>query len=193
MRRYDPEHMPLVLPRRTPIAWTSPKVKEVAASGVDSFYRRTRLKLDTDQNPQYLNDALRLADMAIEQTAAALNVKPISYKWFLYHGTSPDNNELFDSSSHPLIPDGFSLVAGVENIFPTTEPTPAVQAELAERILAAPRLGGLVLGDLNIEHVAFDSTGQGRLVDVDADVAGIASEYYFAHHVDLGMLGLTGY
>jgi len=174
MSHYDPEHMPPVLPQRTHVAWTYGEVMEVAASGVDAFVRRTRLKFDTDQNPRYLNDALRIADMAIQQTATSLGVEPVNHRWFLYHGASPGINELYDSSSSRLVPRGFSLVALVENIHPTIQPSPVIQAALAQRISRISHLEDqdLILDDLNMEHVVFDVTGKGHLVDVDAEIVG---------------------
>jgi hypothetical protein len=173
MLLYDSRHMPPILPERTQVAWTYPDVMEAAASGVSEFVRRARLKLDTNQNPKYLNDALKIADMAIDLTAAALGVKPIDHDWFLYPGASPDPNELYDSGAHYLVPDDYSLVVLVENIHPTIAPSPATEAMLALRINQAPRLSKLVLADLNMEHVAYDVREQGYLVDLDADVAGI--------------------
>ncbi|HUB93467.1 MAG TPA: hypothetical protein VMB52_03105 [Verrucomicrobiae bacterium] len=169
--------MPPVLPEDTPVAWTDTEIMEAAASGVEEFTRRARLNLNrTDQLPEDLKTALRIADIAIEETAKALNATPVKYEWFLYPGSNPDYSDFNDSGSHPLIPPGYSLVARVKNI-PTTELSPAQQAQLAGQITHTTRRNNPHIADLNVEHVVADRNGQLHLVDIDAEVAGVYEGY----------------
>lgn len=178
MLLYNPEQMPPILPKETPVAWTYPDVIAAAASGIPEFVRRARLKLETNHNPRHLNDALRLADLAIEHTAEGLGVKTIDYDWYLFPAPCENTDDLFDVDNHPLIPDGFSLVARVENIYPAITPSATTEAELALRISRVSRGDALVLEDLNVEHVAYDPHGMGYLVDIDAEVSGIVAPHH---------------
>ncbi len=97
----------------TPVAWLSGDIRRTATSGVDSFVRRAVLQYD---GPGNLDRALRTVRGAFQQAARLLGAEVVKHQIGLYRGLPPAavTNPFYNSSLHPLVPTGYSLVADVQ-------------------------------------------------------------------------------
>ncbi len=102
-----------VLSSETSVAWTGAEIRQFAMSTPvgETFVRRAFLSplgYDFDN----LKRVLRVARDAIDRTCDLFEAGHIPYSFALYDGLPPGNTlPEYDSSSHNLIPSGFSLVA----------------------------------------------------------------------------------
>jgi hypothetical protein len=145
-------------PPETPVAWTKWGIRDAVYSGQPTFIRRTALEYD---GPGNLKAALRLADTIIKQATEAIDVRPVNYNWGLYEGKpqlTPADRD-YDSSSHSLVPRGYSLVAEVDTIFPIIHPKIEDQVSLGHRIdRYYDTASGYVLRDMCLSQVVRQIT-----------------------------------
>lgn len=102
----------------TPVAWSSDEIEAAAKAESDSFVRRTAL-VDAGVTGTHLDD-LPLS-LILDRTEKAMThlceyigrgTSIVEHEWGLYRGLPPSRvPKQYDSSNHPSIPKGFSLVA----------------------------------------------------------------------------------
>ena len=113
----------------TSVAWTLEDIKKAAQAETERFVRRACLEYDGGVGS--LKKALKLANEALRRIADHVDSGTIDYTWGLYQGYSPIRDRKHDSSRHPLIPPGFSLVADVE-ILPQAQRLDHIESEELE-------------------------------------------------------------
>ncbi|HSX16187.1 MAG TPA: hypothetical protein VLF40_05325 [Candidatus Saccharimonadales bacterium] len=87
----------------------------------------------------------------------------VRHEWGLFKGRTPQTEPDYDSSRHPSLPDGYSLVAEVDAVKPIVEPDACTEARLAERMVRLPKVCGYGIEDLTTRHVLFQLAGQHAL------------------------------
>lgn len=71
----------------TAVAWTKPDMRVTAQSGVGAFIRKAVLEYN---GPGNLQEALDIADDALQAAADVTDTQLVNYEWGLYYGTPPE-------------------------------------------------------------------------------------------------------
>jgi hypothetical protein len=138
------------------VAWRKSDIRQKAASGEASFLRGVTIEVSWLNSDVIrgikLRAFLELADAALAEAATALNAKLVPHQWALARSNIPSSplvrHEL-------LVPDGYELVASVENIPNITPLLPHEVTEvdqLAANVKQATHEKGYYMYDTSSDH-----------------------------------------
>jgi len=149
------------------VAWTTSEIKAAAQSGRPDFVRRACLEFGG--HTEDLNTALRLADLVLDTVCDYMHVEQIGHSWGLAP-LSPATRALIGANyhrAHPLLPEGYALVARVENVLGAQAVTPYSYWD--ERIKNWNPAGVSVTWDNGVRYSNYDLRTEQFVIRRDAD------------------------
>lgn len=171
--KYNGLELPIHDPA-TPVAFTKSQLEDFGRLGTPSFVRRVDLRVHAPEIDT-LNAALRIADVLMNAVTEQTGIDHVHPRWGLYPAAeSTVASELAEEYRHPLVPNGYALVAEVDTVHGCSrlddDEEYALQADFQNYYRGNH---GVALDDLDCEQVGKGSTSSNpvlRKILLDVDI-----------------------